>query len=309
MTPPDDTTPDEIARLQAERDALAAEVETLSAKVDHRGRLRRTIVGVLVVLTCISLMAASLAVWTKRNVLDTDRWMEHVGPLAEDPAVQALLTERITARIMEIVDPQALFAEVLPDKGQILAVPLSNAVEGFVHDEVAKFVASPTFDKLWTEANRRAHATAVKVLEGESEVVRANEGSVTLDLIPIVDAVLVQIGDLSPDIFGNTIDIPTITVDDLPKDSIAKLNAAFGLDLPEGFAQITIYDDGKLSEAQAAETSAQAEVVNAQTLWLAARIDHKLGNRDSAQSLGDQLRARFPQSPEASAYERRQFDE
>ena len=48
---------------------------------------------------------------------------------------------------------------------------------------------------------------------------------------------------------------------------------------------------------------------NAQTLWLAARIENRLGNRQAAITLGDQLRARFPQSPEATAYERRQFNE
>ena len=55
--------------------------------------------------------------------------------------------------------------------------------------------------------------------------------------------------------------------------------------------------------------NAQTDVVNAQTLWLAARIEHKLGNEAASQSLGNQLRARFPQSPEAAALERRQFDE
>jgi type IV pilus assembly protein PilF len=83
-------------------------------------------------------------------------------------------------------------------------------------------------------------------------------------------------------------------------------NPAIGVNLAE-----VLLKRGNLERARfiIRRVNAQAEVVNAQTLWLAARIDHKLGNRDSAQSLGDQLRARFPQSPEASAYERRQFDE
>lgn len=48
---------------------------------------------------------------------------------------------------------------------------------------------------------------------------------------------------------------------------------------------------------------------NAQTLWLAARIENKSGNRDAVQGLGRELRARFPQSPEARAYEQGRFDE
>jgi len=51
----------------------------------------------------------------------------------------------------------------------------------------------------------------------------------------------------------------------------------------------------------------QPEVVNAQTLWLAARIEHRAGNRQGANDLGVQLRSRFPQSPEAAAFERGEF--
>lgn len=47
---------------------------------------------------------------------------------------------------------------------------------------------------------------------------------------------------------------------------------------------------------------------NAQTLWLAARVEHKLGNAPGARVLGDQLRQRFPQSPEALQFEKGQFD-
>jgi type IV pilus assembly protein PilF len=51
------------------------------------------------------------------------------------------------------------------------------------------------------------------------------------------------------------------------------------------------------------------DIVNAQTLWLAARIENRLGNKQGAQDFGVQLRNRFPQSPEASAFARGQFDE
>lgn len=81
---------------------------------------------------------------------------------------------------------------------------------------------------------------------------------------------------------------------------------AIGVNLAEVLVQ-----RGNLDRARflIRRVNGQEDVVNAQTLWLAARIEHKLGNRDGAQALGDQLRARFPQSPEAGAYERRQFDE
>jgi type IV pilus assembly protein PilF len=55
--------------------------------------------------------------------------------------------------------------------------------------------------------------------------------------------------------------------------------------------------------------NAQPDLSSAQTLWLAARIEQRLGNSGAAQSFGRQLRDRFPQSPEALQFDRGRFDE
>jgi len=55
--------------------------------------------------------------------------------------------------------------------------------------------------------------------------------------------------------------------------------------------------------------NAQPGISNPQTLWLATRIEQRAGNRSGMQELGTQLRNRFPESREAAAYERGQFDE
>lgn len=51
------------------------------------------------------------------------------------------------------------------------------------------------------------------------------------------------------------------------------------------------------------------EVSNAQTLWLAARVENRLGNRQGAADFGAQLRNRFPDSREAGRFARGEFDE
>jgi type IV pilus assembly protein PilF len=48
---------------------------------------------------------------------------------------------------------------------------------------------------------------------------------------------------------------------------------------------------------------------NAETLWLGIKVERKLNNRDAASQLASQLQRRFPQSREASAYERGNFNE
>jgi type IV pilus assembly protein PilF len=55
--------------------------------------------------------------------------------------------------------------------------------------------------------------------------------------------------------------------------------------------------------------NAQPDFANAESLWLAARIEHRLGNAAGANDFANQLRSRFPQSPEARAFEQRRFDD
>jgi type IV pilus assembly protein PilF len=49
--------------------------------------------------------------------------------------------------------------------------------------------------------------------------------------------------------------------------------------------------------------------MSAQTLWLAVRIEHRLGNQTGVQELGAQLLTRYRDTREAVAFERGQFNE
>ena len=69
--------------------------------------------------------------------------------------------------------------------------------------------------------------------------------------------------------------------------------------------------NGQLERAQfyAARVNAQRETVNAQSLWLAARIEHRRGNATGAAEWGERLVREFPQSREALSYGARRFEE
>jgi len=51
------------------------------------------------------------------------------------------------------------------------------------------------------------------------------------------------------------------------------------------------------------------ELSSAQTLWLALRIENRMGNRGGVEQFGRQLRNRFPQAAETLAYNQGRFDE
>jgi type IV pilus assembly protein PilF len=68
---------------------------------------------------------------------------------------------------------------------------------------------------------------------------------------------------------------------------------------------------GELERARfyVSRINAQRDLSSAQTLWLAARIERRMGNVDALQDFGRQLRDRFPQSAEALRFERGRFDD
>ena len=49
--------------------------------------------------------------------------------------------------------------------------------------------------------------------------------------------------------------------------------------------------------------------MNAQSLWLAARIERRIGDTTALQDYGRKLRERFPQAPETLRFERGRFED
>ena len=68
---------------------------------------------------------------------------------------------------------------------------------------------------------------------------------------------------------------------------------------------------GELTRARfyIARINSQPELSSAQSLWLATRIERRLGNAQGVQDFGRKLQERFPESKEVLQYERGQFDE
>jgi cell division protein FtsB len=252
----------EVERLKAEQARLEAEVgdlrdqmsaEHAAAERRKRHRIRRVVAVALVVTTSLMFTISATGVWARRNALNTDRWVETVTPIARDVEVQRALGRYITDQVMTAVDPKEFFESVLPERGQVLAVPLTNALRGFVQDKVTEFLATDNFSKLWVELNRRAHTRLVDVLEGDTRDVpgvQVQGDDVVLNVIPVLNAVLARIGEESPELFGHTVNLPTITVDEIPDEAIQRLEDALGRPLPENFGQFTIFDAARLHQVQ-----------------------------------------------------------
>lgn len=242
----------DVAALQAQVESLNQQVDQLSKQRVSRHRVRKVTAVFLVIVFALTFVASGVGIWLHRNTLNDDVWAERVVPLGQDPEVQKALAAWTTRELMEVVDPEALFKEALPQRAQILAVPLTSAVEGFVSDKVLEFYQSEAFEKIWTVAATRAHDAAIRTLRGDAPAVEADGEKVTINFIPLINAVLAEILKEAPGLVGSDAKLPTITVEDIPSVAREKLGSALGVDLGDDFGTFTVYDGGKLSTAQEA---------------------------------------------------------
>jgi type IV pilus assembly protein PilF len=99
------------------------------------------------------------------------------------------------------------------------------------------------------------------------------------------------------------------------EDAERKLSRAYELDPSNPTTALNLsevlYRRGEYERARfyIRRVNQREDLSNAQTLWLALRVENRLGNRGGVDDYGRQLRNRFPQAPETLAYERGRFDE
>ena len=80
---------------------------------------RRIIAIVLVVLTAVLACATVPALFLRSEVLDTDRYVATVAPLASDPAIQAEIANKVTTQITEAVDIEGITRDAMTELGNV----------------------------------------------------------------------------------------------------------------------------------------------------------------------------------------------
>ena len=166
-------------------------------------RWRRALVATLVILSVVLVPLAGLSVWVRNLALDSDRYVDTVAPLAENRAITDLVAKRVTDRLFREVDVAEEAQEVLPERAQFLAGPISSGVETFVREAGKRALATEQFKTVWRNANERAHALVVKALTDEGENVTIKDDKVVLDLSALIDEVIKRLDERGVTVFDS----------------------------------------------------------------------------------------------------------
>jgi hypothetical protein len=212
----------ENARLRASTGS--PQVVVMPAPPRRRRKWGRSTGAVILIL--IGALLAPVAVvgnWARGLVVDTDRYVNTVAPIADDPLVQSAVTNRVTTAIVNGLNVEQLTTQatdavaglnlppLVSSAVQSLQGPLQDAITNFVHKQVTKVVSSDAFSNTWEEANKAAHEQIVATLRGDPDALAqiSDTGVLTLDITPIIEQVKTQLEAAG---FGLVSRIPTITV-------------------------------------------------------------------------------------------------
>jgi hypothetical protein len=234
-------------------------VEPAIAPVDEhppRRRWRSVLAGICGVLAVVVLTLASVGLWARATVFDSDEVSDVVAVALANPEVQAGLATWVTDQVFSAVDVQSAFNTVLPTQLDRLAPTLTAGAQTVVDRGLTRALGNPDVQQALDAAVERAHAALMRLLEGDGLIdgVTVQDGAVTVNVLPLVSRALSLLQDLG---LFQDLDVPELTRAGDPSEQIAELEAATGRDLPDDFGQLVVFESDRLAEAQASIQNAQ----------------------------------------------------
>ncbi len=153
--------------------------------------MRTTLAAALTFLACLAIVLATVVFGVQQTLLNTDRWVSVVGPLASNPNVQSSVAQTTAAMTLNALDVQGR-TQSLPRPLQRVAAPVESTVSTFVDQQTQQIVQSPQFAQVWVNANRAIHQALVQVLRGGSPpsdgAVKISDGQVEVNLLMLAPA-------------------------------------------------------------------------------------------------------------------------
>lgn len=119
----------------------------------------------VLVLGCVVLLAANLAVFLRAFVFDRDTFVDAVAPRQPDEAVVDGLSDTLSIRIVEAPAVQRRIDELLPADNPLVAEVVTELADDAIASVLRDVLRSDAFRTVWRAAVERAHGAFVRVVE------------------------------------------------------------------------------------------------------------------------------------------------
>jgi hypothetical protein len=158
-----------------------------------RPRLHRTVIAIIVVAAVVGFFA-TVAVWAKRQLLETNTWTQTSTELLANDAVETAVAGFLVDALYNHVNVEGELKKALPPRIAPLAGPAAGGLRAVADKVAVDALQRPAVQQLWGDANAAAHSLFLKLIEGGGEALSTTGGKVTLNLGTIVTRLGSRVG-------------------------------------------------------------------------------------------------------------------
>jgi hypothetical protein len=152
------------------------------------------IVTALLVVATLFAFLAIFSIWVNRQALNTDNWVHTSDKILQNEEVRTQLSNYLANELFANVDVQAELEKTFPPRLAPLAGPAAGALHQLAPKVAERALETSQAESLWSDANRGAHETLLKILNDEGSSVSTSGGEVTLDLKSLLSESSGQLG-------------------------------------------------------------------------------------------------------------------
>jgi hypothetical protein len=148
----------------------------------------------LVIFGSVLAFLSVFAIWTERQALNTDDWVQTSDRLLQNPKIRSAVANYLVDQLYENVNVEKELKDILPGDTKEFAGPAAGGLRQVAGPAAEKVLETSTAQTLWEDANRSAHEQLVAVLEEKGEAVSTEEGTVKLNLGSLITNLADQVG-------------------------------------------------------------------------------------------------------------------
>jgi hypothetical protein len=168
------TTPDQVASTRWPARRIATDV----------------VLGIAAVLTVVAIFA----IWANRQLLSPSNWSRTSTQLLQNEDIRSTTANFLVSQLYANVDVAQTLSARLPPALKPLAGPAAGALQTAAVNGTELLLARPRVQEAWAAANRAAIQSLVTIIKGGGSKATINNGTVVLNLRPILGSVASQLG-------------------------------------------------------------------------------------------------------------------
>lgn len=155
---------------------------TLQGSVRHPHRWRDWAIPLLIVAATVTLLVGSLAVWVRRQALDTPYIVGASGQMLQDPKIRSAVAVSLVDDLYRRVDVEGQIRSLLPKQARFAAAPAAAALRIYAPQGVEEILGTSVVVSAWEASVRVADRAFLQIVNGDL----GTEREVYLGLRPLL---------------------------------------------------------------------------------------------------------------------------